>query len=81
MAEIELPPKSALELQIEQEKAELDAVPKIPVQQFMGGPMVRCHMCGAVCHPELLKPFETVQTQHGPLERLACPNCHPNRNG
>lgn len=75
----DVPPKSALELQIEQEKAELAAVPKIPIIHFMGGPGKRCHLCGKLVNAEDLKPFETQQTQFGPLERMACPNCHPNR--
>lgn len=77
MAEAELPPKSALELQIEQEKAELAAVPKIPIERFIGGPAMRCHLCGRVVKESELLDFDT----HVPnaMPRKACPWCHPNR--
>ena len=77
MPEVELPPKSKLELQIEAEAKELKEVPKIPIQQFFGGPTERCHLCGRVVPASELRDFDT----HIPytLPRKACKHCHPNR--
>ena len=70
-------PKTQLELQIEQERLELAAVPKIPIEAFMGGPRIRCHIKGELHPIEALKPFDL----HIPSAqvRYACPDCHPNR--
>jgi hypothetical protein len=69
-------PRTALEAQIEQEKKELEAVPKIPVQHYMGTTL-RCHLCGQVFPAGTLQPFD----EHipGVKPRMACPSCHPNR--
>lgn len=72
-------PRTALEAQIEQEAKELAEVPKIPIQQFMGGPMVRCHICGAVVPQSSLQSFDSHTIEFGGIERHACPNCHPDR--
>jgi hypothetical protein len=70
-------PRTQLEAQIEEEKKELEAVPKIPIQQFMGI-TTRCHLCGQVFPSGTLQPFDTHVPNVRP--RFACPNCHPNRN-
>jgi hypothetical protein len=69
-------PRTQLEAQIAQEKAELEAVPKIPIQQFMGTSL-RCHLCGRVVPINDLQPFD----QHIPNTppRMACSQCHPMR--
>lgn len=69
--------KSPLELQIEQERRELDAVPKIPLTAFLGGPAVRCHICGQVFRESELEIFDG-HVRHA-AKRKACPNCHPER--
>jgi formylmethanofuran dehydrogenase subunit E len=58
-------PKTALEMQIEQEAKELKEVPKIPVQRFFGS-HARCHFCGQVHDPEEGKMVGG---------RRMCPNC------
>lgn len=72
-------PRTELEVMIEQEAKELAEVPKIPIQQFMGGPKTRCHLCGQLHPTESLQPFEVIDSMRGPQERLAGPCCHPNR--
>lgn len=79
MAESEVPPKSALELQIEEERRELEAVPKIPIAQFMGGPKIRCHICGQIFPVEQLQSYDTHNPGQYRQPRLACPGCHPER--
>jgi len=59
-------PKTALEMQIEQEKKELDAVPKVPISHFFGS-HARCHVCGQLEKAEDLKPFDR--------NRKACRRC------
>lgn len=73
-------PRTQLEAQIEQEKKELEAVPKIPIQRYVGV-AVRCHLCGQVVSSGDLQPFDTHKADNGagPATRHACPNCHPNR--
>lgn len=56
--------------QIEQERRELEAVPKEPIGKFMGSHR-RCHICGQIFSEHDLKAFDG--------NRLGCPNCHPNR--
>lgn len=63
-------PKTALEAQIEQERRELEAVPKIPVSKFMGSHK-RCHICGQIFSEHDLKVYDG--------DRLGCPQCHPLR--
>jgi len=63
-------PRTALEMQIEQEKKELDAVPKAPIHKFLGS-HARCHLCGQLYHPEEGTSFD----QHTGNPRKKCPNC------
>ena len=77
---VELPPKSALELQIEQEAKELAAVPKIPISQFTASRHIRCHICGQLYKESELLEFDThIPVAPGMMYRRACPNCHPDR--
>jgi hypothetical protein len=69
-------PRTELEAQIAQEKAELDAVPKIPIARFMGMGL-RCHLCGKVVSIAELQPFDT-HIPNTPA-RMACASCHPDR--
>jgi hypothetical protein len=69
----------ALQNQIAQEKAELAAVPALPLHSFVGASQ-RCHFCGGTA-PELFS-VESVQTERaGEHNRLACGNCHPDIRG
>jgi len=65
-------PKTALELEIEQEAKELAEVPKLPVTY---GSHKRCHICGQIYSEHDLAPYD----QHTGQLRHACPHCHPAR--
>jgi len=69
-------PRTALEAQIEEERKELEAPPKIPIQHYMGI-STRCHLCGRVVPAGDLQPFDEHIPNTKP--RLACSYCHPNR--
>lgn len=69
-------PRTALEAQIEQEKKELEAAPKIPIREYMGTTL-RCHLCGQVKPIGTLKPFDAHIP--GGTPRYACESCHPDR--
>ena len=66
--------------QIARESEELSNVPKLPLSQFLTLTARRCHICGRVVQQSDLAPFETQSTAHGPITRLACPWCHPQRS-
>lgn len=70
------PTQEQLDAQMKQEAQELK---EAPVIQPIVGQALRCHICGQVFHAQQLKSFETVDSTRGPVERVACPNCHPNR--
>jgi len=75
----DIPPKSALELQIEAEAKELAEVPKIPIHHFMGH-SARCHLCGRVVSELDLADFDThIPLAPGMSYRKACSLCHPAR--
>lgn len=63
-------PKTALEMQIEAEAKELESVPKIPIQQFMGS-VSRCHICGQLYNAEEGIKFD----HHTANPRKMCPKC------
>ena len=69
-------PRTQLEAQIEQEKKELESVPKIPIRNFMGISL-RCHLCGRVVPASDLQPFDEHIPNTKP--RMACSQCHPRR--
>jgi MinD superfamily P-loop ATPase len=69
-------PKTELELMIEQEAKELK---EAPVIKPIIGQVMRCHICGQCFSAQDLKTFETMSTHRGSVDRVACPNCHPQR--
>lgn len=69
-------PRTQLEAQIAEEKAELEAAPKVPVQHYIGISL-RCHLCGRVVPVYGLQPFDEHIPNTPP--RMACSQCHPNR--
>jgi hypothetical protein len=72
-------PKTALEMQIEQEARELKDAPVI---EPIIGAIARCHICGAVVPASEIQPFrEGFHEVHTALpQRKACSRCHPSRN-
>jgi len=61
--------------QIAQEFEEIKNAPKIPI---IPGQVFRCHLCGGVFSANNLRPFDTHIPER--KERVACPNCHPDRS-
>jgi hypothetical protein len=67
---------SELTDKIAQEKAELEAVPKVPLAKFRTGRVARCQVCGALVYANTLNDINAHVTAKGGTPRMACEVCY-----